>query len=129
MTKTSKPETFEGSLTALEELVRELEGGDKGLEESLALFVLGAVSMFASGFFIGAAMRLLAEKPWMKAAGWALLAAVLSHARTPRAILFAAPGCFLGAYLCDRYRREERWLEDTEGFLRSWMFWERGGAL
>jgi hypothetical protein len=94
-----------------------------------ALFVLGAVSMFASGFFIGAAMRLLAEKPWMKAAGWALLAAVLSHARTPRAILFAAPGCFLGAYLCDRYRREERWLEDTEGFLRSWMFWERGGAL
>ena len=45
MTKASdkKTETFEGSLTALEELVRELEGGDKGLEESLALFEKGVV--------------------------------------------------------------------------------------
>jgi exodeoxyribonuclease VII small subunit len=39
----AKNETFEGSLTALEELVRELEGGDKGLEESLALFEKGVV--------------------------------------------------------------------------------------
>jgi exodeoxyribonuclease VII small subunit len=43
MTKTPKTETFESSLTALEELVRELEGGDKGLEESLALFEKGVV--------------------------------------------------------------------------------------
>jgi exodeoxyribonuclease VII small subunit len=43
MTKTPKTETFEGSLTSLEELVRELEGGDKGLEESLALFEKGVV--------------------------------------------------------------------------------------
>ncbi len=43
MTKSFKVETFEGSLTALEELVRELEGGDKGLEESLALFEKGVV--------------------------------------------------------------------------------------
>ena len=43
MTKNQKTETFEGSLTALEELVRELEGGDKGLEESLALFEKGVV--------------------------------------------------------------------------------------
>jgi len=44
MTKSEKKaETFEGSLTALEELVRELEGGDKGLEESLALFEKGVV--------------------------------------------------------------------------------------
>ena len=43
MTKIPKAETFEGSLTALEELVRELEGGDKGLEESLALFEKGVV--------------------------------------------------------------------------------------
>ena len=43
MTKTPKTETFENSLTALEELVRELEGGDKGLEESLALFEKGVV--------------------------------------------------------------------------------------
>ena len=43
MTKSAKTETFEGSLTALEELVRELEGGDKGLEESLALFEKGIV--------------------------------------------------------------------------------------
>jgi exodeoxyribonuclease VII small subunit len=43
MTKVPKTETFEGSLTALEELVRELEGGDKGLEESLALFEKGVV--------------------------------------------------------------------------------------
>ena len=41
MTKSPKNETFEGSLAALEELVRELEGGDKGLEESLALFEKG----------------------------------------------------------------------------------------
>ena len=43
MTKNTKAETFEGSLTALEELVRELEGGDKGLEDSLALFEKGVV--------------------------------------------------------------------------------------
>ena len=43
MTKTHKAETFEDSLTALEELVRELEGGDKGLDESLALFEKGVV--------------------------------------------------------------------------------------
>jgi exodeoxyribonuclease VII small subunit len=45
MTKQPKNEalTFEGSLAALEELVRELEGGDKGLEESLALFEKGVV--------------------------------------------------------------------------------------
>lgn len=43
MTKSPKVETFESSLSALEELVRELEGGDKGLEESLALFEKGVV--------------------------------------------------------------------------------------
>jgi exodeoxyribonuclease VII small subunit len=43
MTKAPKTEKFEDSLTALEELVRELEGGDKGLEESLALFEKGVV--------------------------------------------------------------------------------------
>ncbi len=41
MTKGAKTENFEGSLASLEELVRELEGGDKGLEESLALFEKG----------------------------------------------------------------------------------------
>ena len=41
MTKSAKTENFEGSLAALEELVRELEAGDKGLEESLALFEKG----------------------------------------------------------------------------------------
>ncbi len=41
MTKTPKPETFEKSLESLEELVRELEAGDKGLDESLALFEKG----------------------------------------------------------------------------------------
>lgn len=39
--KTEKTESFEKSLEALEELVRELEGGDKGLDESLALFEKG----------------------------------------------------------------------------------------
>jgi exodeoxyribonuclease VII small subunit len=43
MTKSAKTENFEGSLAALEELVRELEAGDKGLEESLALFEKGVV--------------------------------------------------------------------------------------
>ncbi|MCM2303501.1 MAG: exodeoxyribonuclease VII small subunit [Elusimicrobia bacterium] len=41
MAKESKPETFEKSLESLEELVRELEAGDKGLDESLALFEKG----------------------------------------------------------------------------------------
>lgn len=40
MTK-AKTDNFEKSLEALEELVRELEAGDKGLEESLALFEKG----------------------------------------------------------------------------------------
>ena len=39
----AKKETFEDALGALEELVRELEGGDKGLDESLALFEKGVV--------------------------------------------------------------------------------------
>jgi exodeoxyribonuclease VII small subunit len=40
-TKGAAPESFEKSLEALEELVRELEAGDKGLDESLALFEKG----------------------------------------------------------------------------------------
>ena len=39
--KSPKPESFEKSLESLEELVRELEAGEKGLEESLALFEKG----------------------------------------------------------------------------------------
>ncbi len=42
-TKTDKPAPFEKSLEELEGLVRELEGGDKGLEESLALYEKGVV--------------------------------------------------------------------------------------
>lgn len=41
MAKEPKPETFEKALENLEELVRELEAGDKGLDESLALFEKG----------------------------------------------------------------------------------------
>lgn len=41
MTKAAKKENFEGSLEALEAIVRELESGEKGLEESLALFEKG----------------------------------------------------------------------------------------
>jgi exodeoxyribonuclease VII small subunit len=37
----TKKETFESSLKSLEELVRELEGGEKGLEENLELFEKG----------------------------------------------------------------------------------------
>ena len=36
-----KNETFEKTLQSLEELVRELESGDKGLDESLALYETG----------------------------------------------------------------------------------------
>ncbi|MDE2143734.1 MAG: exodeoxyribonuclease VII small subunit [Elusimicrobia bacterium] len=39
--KTDKPEAFEKTLEDLETLVRELESGDKGLEESLALYEKG----------------------------------------------------------------------------------------
>jgi exodeoxyribonuclease VII small subunit len=41
MSKTAKKEGFEESLSALEEIVRGLEAGDKGLEESLELFEKG----------------------------------------------------------------------------------------
>ncbi len=37
----TKVPTFEKTLETLEELVRELEAGDKGLDESLALFEKG----------------------------------------------------------------------------------------
>ncbi|MEK7233312.1 MAG: exodeoxyribonuclease VII small subunit [Elusimicrobiota bacterium] len=43
MTKAPKAGTFEKSLESLEELVRELEAGDKGLDESLELFEKGVV--------------------------------------------------------------------------------------
>ena len=43
MTKTPKAESFEKQLESLEELVRELEAGDKGLDDSLALFEKGVV--------------------------------------------------------------------------------------
>ena len=43
MTKTPKAESFEKSLESLEELVRELESGDKGLDESLEMFEKGVV--------------------------------------------------------------------------------------
>ena len=112
---------------------------------SAALLVLGGLSMFASGFFIGGAMRLLADRSWPKAAGWAILvcfltaligsspsirlapAAGLALLTSPRVLALTPGGCLLGAYLCDRYR-EERWLDGAEGFLRNWMFWDRGGA-
>ena len=42
MTK-GKTDTFEKSLESLEDLVRQLETGDKGLDESLALFEKGVV--------------------------------------------------------------------------------------
>ncbi|UPT73588.1 MAG: exodeoxyribonuclease VII small subunit [Elusimicrobiota bacterium] len=41
MAKDAKQPAFEKSLEDLEELVRELEAGDKGLDESLALFEKG----------------------------------------------------------------------------------------
>lgn len=97
-----------------------------GFLEAAAL-VLRGIAAFAGALFTGAAMRLLAEKSWPRAAGWASVTAVLSSLKYPLFFLLAAPGCFLGAYLCQRYR-EERWLEGAEGFMRSWMFWERGGA-
>jgi len=39
--KIEKKESFEGSLQLLEAVVRELESGDKGLEDALALFEQG----------------------------------------------------------------------------------------
>jgi hypothetical protein len=89
-----------------------------------ALAGLGIIAAFAGSFFTGAAMRLLAEKSWPKAAGWALLAAFIVHFRTPLSLLWAAPACCLGAFVCDRFRDDRR-LEAAEGLMRSWMFWER----
>ena len=111
-----------------------------------ALAALGLLAVFASGLFIGAAMRLLADRSWPKAGAWGLLtiflasliggsaplrmypAAGLALLQSPRMFLVAPAGSFLGAYLCGRYR-EERWLDGAEGYMRNWMFWDRGGAL
>ena len=111
-----------------------------------AIAALGMLAAFANGLFIGGAMRLLADRSWPKAGAWALLTVFLASLiggpaplrmypvaglallRSSRFFLFAPAGCFLGAYLCGRYR-EERWLDATEGFIRSWMIWDRGGAL
>ena len=41
--KAVKTEAFEATLEQLEELVRDLESGDKSLEDSLALFEKGVV--------------------------------------------------------------------------------------
>ena len=41
MAKNGKKEGFEGSLESLEGIVRELESGEKGLEDSLELFEKG----------------------------------------------------------------------------------------
>ena len=41
MTKTARKEGFEASLQRLEEIVRELESGEKGLEDALELFEKG----------------------------------------------------------------------------------------
>jgi hypothetical protein len=109
-----------------------------------ALAALAMLGAFASGLFIGGSMRLLADRSWPKAGGYALLtvfvasllggsasirmypAAGLALLQSPRFFLCAPAGCFLGAYLCDRYR-EERWLEGAQGYMRNWMFWDRGG--
>ena len=37
-----------------------------------ALAALGMLATFAGGLFIGGAMRLLADRSWPKAGGWAL---------------------------------------------------------
>jgi hypothetical protein len=110
-----------------------------------ALLVISGISIFATGLFVGAAMRLLADRSWLKAAGWAILpcflaamigacaplrlfpAVGLALLTSPRFLALTPGGCLLGAYLCGRFR-EERWLAGAEGFMRSWMFWERGGA-
>jgi exodeoxyribonuclease VII small subunit len=42
--KASTKESFESSLQGLEGIVRQLEAGDKGLEESLALFEKGVTT-------------------------------------------------------------------------------------
>lgn len=42
--KANPKETFESSLQGLEDIVRQLEAGDKGLEESLALFEKGVTA-------------------------------------------------------------------------------------
>jgi exodeoxyribonuclease VII small subunit len=39
--KDAKKESFEASLESLEDLVRQLESGEKGLEESLSVFEKG----------------------------------------------------------------------------------------
>jgi hypothetical protein len=112
-----------------------------------ALLALGFVAAFAGGLFTGAAMRLLAERDWLKAGCWTFLTLLLaswiggvsSLGSVPRVglallqsrglMLCVPPGCFLGAWLCDRYREEWRGLDAAEAFMRNWMFWERGGAL
>ena len=112
---------------------------------STAVAALVMIATFANGLFVGAAMRLLAEKTWIRAALWALSAVFLASLigssaplrqypavgaallNSARFYLWAPAGCFIGAYACSRFH-DAPGLYAAEAFMRSWMFWERGGA-
>lgn len=88
---------------------------------SAAYTLLGWTSSLAGAFFLGAAMRLWADKPWPKAALWAALASVLLGSRSWAAM---ALGCALGAYVAGRCERDPR-VAAVRDAGRGLLIWEK----
>lgn len=107
----------------------------------LALMGLGLFAAFSGASFIGAAMRLWADKPWPKAAAWGILTIALIGALNSSVPLRMYPaaglalllsplfwfpaicGCALGAYLTGRYERDPR-VSAARDAVRGLMVWE-----
>ncbi len=98
-----------------------------------SLRVLGWLGALAGAALGGMFMRLLAERDWRGAAGWAFggqVAAMMVFRGLrldPLSLAFAALGSAFGAWLCERERHRPG-VEAAQTMLRGWMFWERGGA-
>ncbi|MFI5346217.1 MAG: hypothetical protein ACHQ51_07575 [Elusimicrobiota bacterium] len=108
---------------------------------AVAVAGLGFISVFSGGFFIGAAMRLFADKSWPKAVLWALMtsliiglinssvpmrmypAAGLALVTTPRYVLLMPLGALLGAYAVERLRNDHRVIAAQDA-VRGFMVWE-----
>lgn len=109
---------------------------------SLALSGLGLLASFAGAAFIGAAMRLWADKPWPKAALWGALTIALVGAINSSVPLKMYPavglaflgsirfwlatplGCAAGAWFIGRHERDAR-VEAVRDGVRGFIVWER----
>jgi hypothetical protein len=100
---------------------------------SVAYAGLGWTAALAGAFFLGAAMRLWADKSWPKAAMWGVLTALLLRAidsgpaalfGSPRFWLLTPAGCVLGAWAVQRWERDAR-VAAARDAVRGLIVWER----